>query len=109
MKKKRNPKAEKREILGEMRVTGTPTRHFRSLSPNPANIALPCIEPRILISQFLLDTPFGFVALNAIWPGLRFPSRGLATRLLELASFQSAFGISPLAMYFYPIITRFVG
>jgi hypothetical protein len=66
-KRKRNPKAEKREILGEMRVTGTPTRHFRSLSPpNPANIALPCIEPRILISPFLLDTSFGFVALNAI-------------------------------------------
>ncbi|KAJ9489625.1 hypothetical protein VN97_g3638 [Penicillium thymicola] len=73
-----------------MRVTGTSTRHFHTLPPNPANIALPCIEPRILISQFLLDTSFGrFVTLNVIWPGLRFPSRGLATRLLELASFQS--------------------
>jgi hypothetical protein len=71
--------------------------------PNPANIALPCIEPRILISQFLLDTLFGrFVALNVIWPGLRFPSGGLATRLLELASFQSKSGISPLAMHFTP-------
>lgn len=102
-KKKRNPKPEKREILGEMRVTGTSTRHFHTLPPNPANIALPCIEPRILISQFLLDTSFGrFVALNVIWPGLRFPSRGLATRLLELASFQSTSGISPLAMCFTP-------
>lgn len=77
---------------------------FSLLFPqNPASIALPCIEPRILISQFILDISFGrFVALNVIWSGLRFPSRGLATRLLELASFQSTSGISPLAMYFTP-------
>ena len=96
---KKNPKTEKREILGEMRVTGTPTRHFRRLSPQTPR-PLPCLalSLKILISQFLPDTSFGrFVALNVIWSGLRFPFRGLATRLVELASFQSAFGISPLA------------
>lgn len=102
-KKKETPKRRNAKSLANACHGNSDAPFSQSLPPNPANIALPCIEPRILISQFLLDTSFGrFVALNVIWSGLRFPSRGLATRLLELASFQSTSGISPLAMYFTP-------